>query len=95
MNATELAAKSYRELWGAVSFQIQAGAQRPHKAAGRPVGSPSKARAALKDEMRRNPQWNDKEIYEVAVKRGIWPDDGKYADEPERNKARVRRLKES
>ncbi len=92
VNATALNVRTYRDLWGAISFQLQAGVGLVHLPAGRPPGRLTKLRRELKQLVRKHPEWTDKEIFRAGVQAGLWEREP-YEDNPERNRARVKRLK--
>ena len=50
-------------------------------------------RMAFAQEMLAHPEWKSRDIYRLALARGLWPDDGDFDDEPERNKKRVQGLR--
>lgn len=51
-------------------------------------------RVAFAEEMLAHPEWRSRDIYNRALAIGLWPDDGPYEEEPERNKKRVRGLRQ-
>ena len=93
LNVTDLNEQQYRELWGAISYQQQRLGKKPGSR-GRRAGSRTPAREALVRAARRHPEWTRGQIYAEGLKRGVWRDDGPYASHPERNRGRVRRIKD-
>ncbi len=93
VNATDLTAEQYRELWGLISFQQQAALGRELREGGRPPGSLGERRAEVIEAMRQHPDWSDVEIFNVGRDAGLWLDDGHYYQNEPRNRKRVQTLR--
>ena len=93
VNATDLTADQYRELWGLISFQQQEALGRELNEGGRPPGSLEEKRARVIEAMRQHPDWSDVEIFNAGRQAGLWPDDGHYYQNGPSNRKRVQTLR--
>ena len=93
VNATDLSDTQYRDLWGVVSYNRQAGLGREVPRGGRPPGSVDDARAAVIALLRENREWSNREIYDAGLRAGLWADSEPYDPDVSRLKKRVRQLR--
>lgn len=94
VDATDLEEGQWRELWAFVGEQQRLEGLRARARPGRPPGSRSATRRDLIDRVRSHLDWSNTDVYRAGVELGVW-EPGSYSEEPRRNWARVRRIREA